>query len=60
MDPGFAQTEGANVAAEIYGMGKPPITVDESTDGMFKVLKQATKETLGGKVVLFTGEVQVY
>ncbi|KAI0967876.1 hypothetical protein F4678DRAFT_465139 [Xylaria arbuscula] len=60
IDPGFVQTEGGNSAAKIFGMEEAPTGVDESTDGMFKVIITATKEKYGGKPVLYTGEVQGY
>ena len=58
LDPGFVQTESGNLSARTFGMVEAPIAVDDSTDGMYKVLTTATKEKYGGKCVLFTGEVQ--
>ncbi|PSR80438.1 hypothetical protein BD289DRAFT_455306 [Coniella lustricola] len=60
LDPGFVQTEGGNSAAKTFGMEEAPTTVDESTEGLFNVISTATKEKFGGKVVLYTGEVQAY
>ncbi|ROV94740.1 hypothetical protein VMCG_08898 [Cytospora schulzeri] len=60
LDPGFVQTETGNSAALIFGMREAPVTVADSADGMFKLLNMATREEHGGKVVLFTGEVQLY
>ncbi len=60
LDPGFVQTEIGNRAAQIFGMDAPPITVEDSVNGVFQVLTTATKEKFGGKVVLFNGEVQSY
>lgn len=60
IDPGFVQTDGGNFSAKIFGMEEAPLSADESGDGTFNVMRTATKERYGGKVVLYTGEVQVY
>lgn len=60
LDPGFVQTESGNAAARIFGMEEAPLTVDESVDGMLNVIKTATKDAVGGRVVLYTGEVQAW
>lgn len=60
LDPGFVQTDLGNTAAQSFGMEEAPTTVDESVDGLLQVLTTATKEKYGGKVVLYTGEVQVW
>ncbi|KAM0255925.1 hypothetical protein ACHAQJ_005326 [Trichoderma viride] len=58
LEPGFVQTDMGNTAAEFFGIGEAPTTIEESVGGLFKVIKTATKEKYGGKVVLYTGEVQ--
>ncbi|KAI0424637.1 hypothetical protein F5Y09DRAFT_335601 [Xylaria sp. FL1042] len=58
LDPGWAQTDMGNDAARRWGLKEATLTVDEVTDGMFEVLRTTTKETHGGKAVLYTGEVQ--
>ncbi|KAK3996569.1 hypothetical protein QBC44DRAFT_317171 [Cladorrhinum sp. PSN332] len=58
IDPGWVQTDTGNAAAKLWGVEAAPLTVDVSCDGMFEVLKGATKEKYGGKFVLYTGEVQ--
>lgn len=61
LDPGWVQTDMGNAGAKNFGMGEEaPTTVDESCDGLFKVLTTATKERYGGKIVLFDGEVQIW
>lgn len=60
LDPGWVQTEMGNTAAHLFGVAAAPLTVDESVDGLFRLLTTATKEEHGGKVVLYTGEVQVF
>jgi len=60
LDPGWVQTEMGNEGARTFGMQEAPTTVDEAVNGLYNVLTTATKEKYGGKVVLFTGEVQVY
>ncbi|KAL2157772.1 hypothetical protein VTH06DRAFT_5040 [Thermothelomyces fergusii] len=58
LDPGWVQTEMGNGAARAWGMGgTAPLELRESVDGMFKVITTATKETHGGKLVQYTGEV---
>jgi norsolorinic acid ketoreductase len=47
-----------NTAAQIFGIGEAPTTIEESVGGLFKVITTATKEKYGGKVVLYTGEIQ--
>lgn len=58
LDPGFVQTDMGNAAAQTFGLEEASTTVDESVDGLFQVLTTATKEKYGGKLVLYTGEVQ--
>ena len=60
LDPGFVQTDMGNEGARIFGMEQALTTVDESVGGMFQVLTTATKEKYGGKMVLYTGEIQVW
>ncbi len=60
LDPGFVQTEMGNKGARTFGMEEAPTKVDDSVTGMFQVLTTATKEKYGGKVVLYTGEVQLW
>ncbi|KAL2195762.1 hypothetical protein P885DRAFT_40110 [Corynascus similis CBS 632.67] len=58
MDPGWVQTDMGNEAARVWGFGETaPLKVNESVDGMYKLLTTATKEEHGGKCVLYTGEV---
>ncbi|KAI0966011.1 hypothetical protein F4678DRAFT_484559 [Xylaria arbuscula] len=58
LDPGWAQTDMGNDAARLWGLKEATITVDESVDGLFQVLRTTSKEKHGGKPVLYTGEVQ--
>ncbi|KAL8369916.1 hypothetical protein RB595_000328 [Gaeumannomyces hyphopodioides] len=61
IDPGWVQTDMGDYAAEVYGVGKAPITAKESCDGMFSVLNDPeSKAKYGGKMVLYTGEIQVW
>jgi norsolorinic acid ketoreductase len=57
LDPGWVQTEMGNKAAQLWGMDEAPDKLDDSVDGMFKVLTTATKEAFGGKIVSYGGEV---
>ena len=47
-----------NSAANIWGMESAPHTIEESTSGVVRVITEGTREKYGGKVVLYTGEVQ--
>ncbi|KAI1753090.1 putative NADPH-dependent 1-acyl dihydroxyacetone phosphate reductase [Xylaria castorea] len=58
IDPGFVQTDMGNDAAQNWGMEKATLTIDEAMDGVFQVLRTATKEKYGGKAVFYTGEVK--
>lgn len=58
IDPGWVQTEMGNDAARRWGLKEATLGVDEAMDGVFRVLRTATKEKYGGRAVLYTGEVQ--
>ncbi|KXX80209.1 Norsolorinic acid ketoreductase [Madurella mycetomatis] len=60
LDPGWVQTEMGNAAARMFGIAEAPTRKEDSVNGLYDVLTTATKEKYGGKVVLYTGEVQVY
>jgi norsolorinic acid ketoreductase len=47
-----------NSAAKGWGIESAPDTIEKSTGGMVRVITEGTKEKYGGKVVLYTGEVQ--
>ncbi|EHK21237.1 uncharacterized protein TRIVIDRAFT_52152 [Trichoderma virens Gv29-8] len=57
LDPGFVQTDMGNAAAQFFGMSEAPVTVEDSVSGLFKVITTATKETHGGKVVSYNGDI---
>ncbi|KAK4126005.1 hypothetical protein N657DRAFT_642767 [Parathielavia appendiculata] len=56
--PGWLQTDMGNTAANVFGVKEAPVALQDSDNGMVNVLTTATKEKYGGKVVLYTGEVQ--
>lgn len=60
LDPAWVQTDMGDEAARLWGLKSAPTTVDEACDGLYKVLTTGTKEEYGGKVVMYTGEVQVW
>ncbi|KAK3290219.1 uncharacterized protein B0H64DRAFT_60796 [Chaetomium fimeti] len=60
IDPGWVQTDMGNGAANLFGIAEAPTTEEDSVNGIFKLVTTATKEKYGGKVVLYTGEVQVF
>ncbi|KAI4866160.1 hypothetical protein F4820DRAFT_417748 [Hypoxylon rubiginosum] len=57
LGPGWVQTDLGNAGARGLGFGdKAELTVDESCDGMMRVLAATSKEKHGGKMLLYTGE----
>ncbi|KAG8160907.1 hypothetical protein KVR01_009171 [Diaporthe batatas] len=55
--PGFVQTDMGNLGARtVLGMEKASIGVDESCDGVVKVIDTATKESHGGRFWDFEGK----
>ncbi|KAK6953012.1 hypothetical protein Daesc_005309 [Daldinia eschscholtzii] len=59
IDPGWTQTDMGNNAAKSVGLEKALITIDESCDGIFKVIKQATKES-GRKLWNYDGKTKAW
>jgi norsolorinic acid ketoreductase len=58
LNPGWVQTDLGNTGARALGLESAYITVDESCDGMVKVIASSSKETHGGKKVLYTGAIE--
>ncbi|OTA97018.1 hypothetical protein M434DRAFT_19239 [Hypoxylon sp. CO27-5] len=56
IDPGFVQTDLGNYAAQLAGLEKAFVTVEDSAAGVVKVIDGATKESHGGKFWNYTGE----
>ncbi|EXF82182.1 aflatoxin biosynthesis ketoreductase nor-1 [Colletotrichum fioriniae PJ7] len=54
--PGWVQTDLGNAGARGLGLEKAHIGVDESCDGMMRVLAAASKEKYGGKMVAYDGD----
>ena len=57
LGPGWVQTELGNTGAVGLGFEKAEITVEESCGGMMRALAESSKAKHGGKMVLYTGEV---
>ncbi|KAJ5319784.1 hypothetical protein PENANT_c026G11149 [Penicillium antarcticum] len=58
LHPGWVQTRAGDFAAKEWGYsGSPPVTVDESVNGMLEVIDGATRENFSGKFVTQTGEI---
>jgi norsolorinic acid ketoreductase len=51
----FAQTEVGNRAAQTFGLTEATVSIDESCDGLIKIIDESTKETHGGKLWRFDG-----
>ncbi|KAK0639653.1 hypothetical protein B0T16DRAFT_383366 [Cercophora newfieldiana] len=61
VDPGWVKTEMGNEGARILmGLAEAPGSVEETINGTYNLLATTTKEKHGGKVVLYTGEVQIF
>ncbi|KAK0739426.1 hypothetical protein B0T21DRAFT_409776 [Apiosordaria backusii] len=58
IDPGWVRTEMGNWAAQLWGVGQANLEIDESVDGMVEVVKKATRERYGGRLVEYTGKIQ--
>ncbi|CZR67895.1 probable aflatoxin biosynthesis ketoreductase nor-1 [Phialocephala subalpina] len=56
IDPGWVQTEIGNRGARLYGIEKATTTIEESTEGILKVIDTATKETHSGKMWTWEGK----
>ncbi|OAA48826.1 Short-chain dehydrogenase/reductase SDR [Beauveria brongniartii RCEF 3172] len=56
IDPGFVQTEMGNRGARAFDLAEASISVDESVQGVVKVIDESTKETHSGKLWKWTGE----
>jgi norsolorinic acid ketoreductase len=50
------QTDLGNRGADAFGYEKAAITVDESANGIIKVIDAATRETHSGKLWVYKGE----
>ncbi|KAI1088935.1 NAD(P)-binding protein [Rostrohypoxylon terebratum] len=57
LSPGWVQTELGNKGARGLGLEKATVGVDESVDGMMKMLSETSKEKHGGKMVSYDGDV---
>ncbi|EAQ90267.1 hypothetical protein CHGG_02202 [Chaetomium globosum CBS 148.51] len=55
IDPGWVQTDIGDRGAHAFGIEKAAITVDESVNGIIKVIDAATQETHSGRLWAYTG-----
>ncbi|KAG8157440.1 hypothetical protein KVR01_012824 [Diaporthe batatas] len=60
INPGWVQTDLGNAGARALGLESAFISVDESCDGMVKVIASSTKEKYGGKKVTYNGDIEVW
>ncbi|OTB00905.1 hypothetical protein M426DRAFT_65010 [Hypoxylon sp. CI-4A] len=56
VDPGWVQTNMGDRGAHAFGQEKAAITVDESVNGIIKVVDAASRETHSGKIWVYTGK----
>ncbi|KAK4123007.1 NAD(P)-binding protein [Parathielavia appendiculata] len=56
VDPGWVQTDLGQRGAHAFGYEKAAITVDDSVNGIIKVIDASTRETHGGKLWVYTGQ----
>lgn len=45
-----------NASANMFGFEQAPLTLEESCDGMMKVIDAATKESYGGRMWSYEGK----
>ncbi|KAL6835863.1 hypothetical protein J3E69DRAFT_361222 [Trichoderma sp. SZMC 28015] len=57
ISPGFVQTDMGNRGAKAQGLEKAPVTVEDCTDGVIKLINAACKETTGRFLDLDGGEI---
>jgi hypothetical protein len=65
LGPGWVHSDLGDAGAVALGLDKATqdhlmIGLDESYDGMMKVLDETTKEKHGGKLVLYNGETMAW
>jgi hypothetical protein len=58
IDPGWTQTEMGNAGAVAFGKKEAPVTVEDSCNGMVKLLDGVSKESHGGRLWRYTGELE--
>ncbi|AEO67937.1 uncharacterized protein THITE_2089435 [Thermothielavioides terrestris NRRL 8126] len=56
IDPGWVQTDIGQRGAAAFGYEKAAITVEESVNGLIRVIDAATRETHSGVLWKYTGE----
>jgi len=49
LDPGWVQTDMGSAGAGVAGMKEAPLTVEQSVDGITKLVDEATRDTHSGK-----------
>ncbi|OQE34689.1 hypothetical protein PENCOP_c016G08654 [Penicillium coprophilum] len=58
LHPGWVQTRMGDSAAKDWGYsGDPPVTVEESVNGMLDVIDSATREDVSGKFISLNGDI---
>ncbi|KAF7917214.1 uncharacterized protein EAE98_010319 [Botrytis deweyae] len=57
IDPGWVQTDLGNIGANHFGFDAAPLGVAECAAGLDKVIAESTRETHGGKLYKWDGEV---
>ncbi|KAL6819836.1 hypothetical protein V8C40DRAFT_281169 [Trichoderma camerunense] len=57
ISPGFVQTDMGNRGAKAQGLEKAPVTVEDSTAGLVKLIDAASRETTGRFLDLDGGEI---
>jgi NAD(P)-dependent dehydrogenase (short-subunit alcohol dehydrogenase family) len=57
LHPGWVQTRAGFIASDAFNYNAgPPLTVEQSVTDMLKVIDNATRESIGGKLVTQTGD----
>jgi norsolorinic acid ketoreductase len=55
VNPGLVQTDSGNFVTQELGIGKPPVTIEESVDGVLKQIDFARREEKA-KFLDYSGE----
>lgn len=55
IDPGWVQTDLGNHGAHHFGFEAAPLSAEKSTEGIVKVVGEATRESHGGKLIQWDG-----
>ena len=56
----FSQSDGGNAAARIFGLEEAPVKLQDSDEGVVKLIDESTKGSHGGKLWRYDGKQQAW